>query len=132
MPGSSIEMTAKQQWFATRVLQDSADPTLELEVQLGFPEQAQGDYRCAFRVKGLNQGKTEYSGGVDALQALVNALEGIATQLRESGRSLTWLGGDPCLRRTVPVFLGPAFANAIEAHIDAQIASFIEAKKERP
>ena len=125
-------MKKNPQWLATRALRDSADPEIELEVQLGLPEQMQnGDFRCAFRVKGLNRGKTVYAGGVDALQALINALEGIATQLRDSDRALTWMGGDPGVRRQVPIFLGPEFANEIESLIETKIEAFVQQKKKR-
>ena len=90
-----------------------------------------GDFRCAFRVKGWNRGETAHAGGVDELQALINALEGIATQLRESGRALSWLGGDPGVRREVPIFLVPEFAHEIESIIEAKIESFIVQQKER-
>ncbi len=123
-------MKKTPKWLATRVLQDSAHPEVELEVQLGLPEQApNGDFRCAFRVKGLNRGETAYAAGVDALQALINALEGVATQLRESGLALTWMGGDPGLRRQIPIFLGPEFANEIESIIESKVESFILQKK---
>ncbi len=92
-PFRGLTMKADKRWFVTRELQDSADRKLTVEVQLGFPELRDKAFRCAFRVKGLNQGKVAYAGGVDALQALINAIEGIATQLRESGRALTWMGG---------------------------------------
>jgi hypothetical protein len=125
-------MKTKRQWLATRELKDSANPDLDLEIQLGMPEQRKdGSWRCTFRVAGLNQGKTAYAGGIDALQALVNALDGIATQLRESGRSLTWMEGEPGIRRQIPIFLGPEFAERIESFIAAEIESFIQNKKGR-
>lgn len=130
-PFRGLTMKADKRWFVTRELQDAADPELTVEVQLGFPELRDKAFRCAFRVKGLNQGKVAYAGGVDALQALINAIEGIATQLRESGRALTWMGGDPGLRRQVPIFLGPEFANEIEAFIETKIEAFIQHKKGR-
>jgi hypothetical protein len=123
-------MRTKRQWLATRVLRDPANPAIEVEVQLGTPEQLEdGNFRCPFRLTGLNQGETAYAGGIDALQALVNALDGIATQLRESGRGLTWMGGEPGLRRQVPIFLGPELADAIESVIEGKIDSFLRDKK---
>ncbi len=77
----------------------------------------------------LGQGKVNYANGVDALQALINALDSIATELRESGRVLTWLGGDHSIRRHVPTFLGSEFADEIEALIEARIKAFTESKK---
>lgn len=130
-PLRGLKMKTKRttrQWLATRTLRDSANSNVE--VQLGIPEQLEdGNWRCAFRLTGLNRGKTAYAGGIDALQALVNALDGIATQLRESGRVLTWMGCEPGVRRQIPIFLGPEFANEIEALIEVKIESFIRDKK---
>ena len=105
-PFRGLTMKADKRWFVTRELQDSANPKLTVEVQLGFPELRDEAFRCAFRVKRLNQGKVAYAGGVDALQALINAIEGIATQLRESGRALTWMGGGSWSAATGPYLLG--------------------------
>ena len=125
-------MKTKQRWLATRVLRDPANPEIELEAQLGLPEPTKGgDFRCAFRVKGLDRGKTVYAGGIDALQALVNALDGLATKLRESGRALMWIdiAGETGIRRQVPIFLGVDLANEIESHIEATIEAVIQSKK---
>ncbi len=121
-------MKRQHRWLATRVLQDAANPDIALEVQLGFPEPWENDlWLCAFRVKGLKRGKIEYGGGIDALQALMNALQGIATQLRESGRALTWIdmAGETGIRRQVPICIGPEFANEIEKHIDKKMEAYV-------
>ena len=131
-PLRGLNMKTKRQWLATRVLQDSASPDLHLEAQLGMPgPRKDGSWRCPFRVAGLNQGKIAYAGGIDALQALINALDGIATQIRESGRALTWMGDEPGIRRQIPIFLGPEFASRIESLIAVEIESFIQDKKRR-
>lgn len=119
-------------WLATRILEDEIELEAKIEVSLGFPEQLTGgDWRCRYLVKGTGRGQPGEVGGVDALQALTNALEAIATALRESGKKLTWLGGDTGLRRQVPSFLGASFAEHIERVIEEEIAEFIVRKSER-
>jgi hypothetical protein len=121
----------KRQWLATRVLEDAADPAVTIEVFLGYPEKLENEphWRCAFRVNGINGGKIAYAPGTDALQALMNALEGMATVLRESGRAITWMGIDHLIRRHVPGVLGSEFANEIEAFIDAKLEAYGREKR---
>lgn len=123
----------KTQWLATRTLHDLTDPSKKYEVQLGFPEpQGKGLWRCVYRVWGLGTRKTKFAIGCDALQAITVALDGLALQLRESKRSFRWidLPGETGVRRQIPIFLGFAFADSIEAHIEASIEEFAkEAEK---
>lgn len=126
-------MTTNQKWFVTRTLQDAANPDVEVEVQIGFPEPWEdGLLRCAFRVEGLTVGDEDYGYGADALQAINGAQDGIAKLFRESGRRFNWgeLKGETGVRRQIPIFLGPKFADSIEAHIEASIEEFAkEAEK---
>lgn len=128
-------MTTKSNWQAVRVLQDMGDPKAKIEIQLGFPE-APGTssdklWWCSYRVTGLGSRKIHKGAGCDALQALTSALDGIANQLRSSGRKFKWidLPGETGVRRQIPFFLGAEFANDIEAHIDAKIESFVKEKQ---
>ena len=120
-------MKTKPQWLATRVLGDLANPDAEFEVQLGFPVASKDDlWQCAFRVKGLSRKAVAYGVGCDALQALTSALDGIAIQLRASGRTFKWIDlvGESGIRRQIPIFCGAKFANEIEEHIDKKMAAF--------
>lgn len=119
-------MTAQRvQWLATRELTDKANPQDILKAQIGAPESL-GDnkWRCCLRIEGLGDSKLHYAHGVDAFQALMNALESIARLIRESKRQLTWLGGEPGdsgFRRNVPTHLGPEFASSIESFIEREV-----------
>ncbi|MBK9262113.1 MAG: hypothetical protein IPM54_20200 [Polyangiaceae bacterium] len=129
--GLNLKMT---KWLAERTLQDEADPKAIVEIQIGFPEQRTPDeWACAFRIVGLGDEIAEYGIGVDALQALIMAHEGVATALRASKRKLSWMGipGETCIRRQIPVYITADFANEIEAHIDAKLEAFIEAKQKQ-
>jgi hypothetical protein len=121
-------MKTKTEWQAVRILHDLTNQGATIEVQLGFPEPSENElWRCAFRVKGLTQRKIGYGIGCDALKALMTALDGISLQLRESGRRFKWidLEGESGVRRQIPIFLGPEFADEIEAHIEKKIESFV-------
>jgi hypothetical protein len=125
-------MKTNENWQATRELRDSTDPTVKVEVQLGYPEMRTSDeWACPFRIVGLDAEIFEYGIGVDALQAIMMGIEGIATYLRSSGRSLSWIGmpGETGIRRQIPMMMGPEFANEIEAHIDAKIEGFNKARE---
>ncbi len=127
-------MKTEEKWQATRELLDPTDPTVKVEIQLGYPEiRTEDEWACSFRIVGLDTEIFEYGIGVDALQALTTALEGIAAFLRGSGRSLSWIGmpGETGIRRQVPISMGTAFANEIEAHIDAKIESFVKEKQDQ-
>lgn len=125
-------MKTNEKWQATRELLDPTDPTVKVEVQLGYPEMRTPDeWACPFRIVGLDAEVVEFGIGVDALQAIMMAIEGIATYLRSSGRSLSWLGmpGETGIRRQIPMMMGAEFANEIEAHIDAKIEAFNKARE---
>lgn len=126
--------TEEEKWQATRELLDPTDPTVKVEVQLGYPEMRTADeWACPFRVVGLGAEIYEYGIGVDSLQAIMMAIEGIAVFLRDSKRSLSWIGmpGETGIRRQIPMMMGAEFANEIEAHIDAKIESFVKEKQEK-
>ena len=120
-------MKNEEKWLARRTLHDETDPSIKVEVLLGSPEQRTPDeWACPFRIVGLDGDTSEYGIGVDALQAIMMAQEGIATFLRASGRKLSWMGlpGETGIRRQIPMYIGADFANEIEAHIDAKIEAF--------
>jgi hypothetical protein len=127
LPVHGLNMKTKPQWLATRVLGDLANPDAEFEVQLGFPVPWENElWRCAFRVKGLSRKTATFGIGCDALYALTSALDGIAMQLRASGRTFKWidLAGESGIRRQIPIFCGAKFANEIEKHIDKKMEAF--------
>jgi len=127
-------MKTDEKWLAGRALHDEADPSIEVEVKLGYPEQrTEDEWACPFLIVGLDGEISEYGIGVDALQAIMMAQEGIATFLRASGRKLSWMGlpGETGIRRQIPMYIGAEFANEIEAHIDAKIEAFNLAKQKQ-
>lgn len=125
-------MKTNEKWQATRELLDPTDPTVKVDVQLGYPEMRTPDeWACPFRIVGLDTEIFEYGIGVDSLQAIMMAIEGIAVFRRDSGRSLSWIGmlGETGIRRQIPMMMGAEFANEIEAHIDAKIEAFNKSRE---
>lgn len=122
--------TRRSQWLATRELIDEAVPKGTLKAQIGAPEQLRDDeWRCRFRIEGLDKGKVHYAHGMDAIQALINTVESMARLIRESERQLTWMGGEPGdsgFRRQVPIYLGPKFASRIESMIEREVQNTVK------
>ncbi len=112
-------------WIGTRQLVDETNQLDSVTVRLGRPEKvADENWRCLLELDGLTADMRRSVHGVDAIQALQNALEAVATAIRESGRVLTWYGGEPGdagFRRAVPTYLGPQFASDIEALIEREV-----------
>jgi hypothetical protein len=88
------------QVIATRVFELADGGSVVLELYAPEPDPApNGDFRCGFRIVGLcgSDGVLKHIYGVDAVQALVLALQTIGVFLYTSaeGRAgdLTWLGG---------------------------------------
>jgi len=101
-------------------------PRKKLVVTLGEPKKMKDhpDWECPFRIKGSGVARLEYGCGVDALQALTSALEGIRTLLDEIGKPLAWSGVLPDhtgFSRPIPIGLGPALAARLERLVEREI-----------
>jgi hypothetical protein len=104
-------------------------------VTLGTPRRMRDhvDWQCPFRLTGLRHTVVEHGYGVDAIQALTNALEGIRVTLRDRGPRVSWLepsdaGG---FDRMVPLLFGPAFVKRVNRAIDREFAAFTRAMARR-
>lgn len=113
--------------IAVRRLAVVGEPGREVVVTLGKPRpdpKPGGDWMCSYLVEGLPDARKRAAHGVDAMQALLMALEAVRVALRAAGLQLAWEGGEPGdagIPRMVPLFYGLGFAREIERHIDAQI-----------
>ncbi len=58
-------------------------------VRIGVPEKHDGDFRCPFQVVGLSDDTTQYSGGVDSLQALNLAFVGVWRRIEDNVKVLS-------------------------------------------
>ena len=72
--------------------------------------------------------------GLDSIQALLMAMDGIRTRLEQSGKSLTWEGGDSGdtgFARFVPTAFGLTFAKRINLMIDKEVLRFARSAEAR-
>jgi hypothetical protein len=93
------------------------------------------DWECPFRVVGLGVRSVQYGYGVDSMQALATALEGIRVTLEKSGTRFTWIGssepGDAGFERLVTTSFGVRFTQRLNRLIDKEIKSLVEGLKRR-
>lgn len=94
--------------------------------EIGVPEQvATGDWRCGFWIRGIDTAP-EFAFGVDALQALALAIEGLRAALERSGSVYTWKGGDHAdhgVPPIVPTSFGRDFCTRVARFIEQEISS---------
>jgi hypothetical protein len=104
----------------------------QMLVSIGAPEQASvDDWTCRFS---LGE-QTHQAHGIDALQALIMAIEGLRTHLSRAQEPWTWAGGEPGdhgIPRHIPTAFGLQFADSVGKLLDEQIAQFAENAKRRP
>jgi len=102
-------------------------------VRLARPQRdPRGDWVCQFAITGIGRYRLNAGRGVDAFQALQNALEGIRLMVDESGRKLSFLDmGDPFFPKHVPQCFGPEFEQKLNLHIEREIVRFSKALKAR-
>lgn len=101
-------------------------PRKKLVVTLGKPRRMKNhqDWECPFRIKGSGVARLEFGYGVDALQALTTALEGIRSMLDETGKPLAWSGVLPDhtgFQRMIPIAAGPEIAARLERMVDREL-----------
>lgn len=113
--------------IGTRTLVTRDKSRRTLTVSLGKPRRMKGntDWECPFRIHGAGITTIEYGYGVDAIQALTSALEGIRVVLDDTGRPLSWfaiLPDDTGFQRLLPISFGAAFSKRLNAIVDREIA----------
>lgn len=108
-----------------------------VNVSLGVPEvdpQSQHrDWRCPFRITGIDVPRVRYAYGVDAFQSLMMALAGIRSLLQTRRRDLEWQGGslDLAFPRFIPSGYGSAFSKRMEALINREVEAFARKAERR-
>ena len=93
-------------------------------VSLGKPRLPRGerDWECPFRITGGGIRVLEYGYGVDSMQALQNALQGIRHALDKSGKSLDWMTtGTTGFQRSIPWYGDSRFTKRMERLVDAEL-----------
>lgn len=102
-------------------------------VRIGKPRKvAPDEWECPYHVSGLGMRRVAVARGIDAVQALILAIESTRIFLEQRIDRLSWPfgeAGDLGFPRLVPSALGISFARRINEMIDREIEQFIEAKK---
>lgn len=107
------------------------DSGAEVRVAIGVPRRVGNgiDWACPFRIAGAGLARVDHGYGIDAMQALTTALEGIRYTLDQTGLALGWnLGrgaifdGETGFARPIPFAFGPAFTRRIERLVDRLLA----------
>jgi hypothetical protein len=111
--------------IAVRRLSVEGAPPREVVVTIGKPrpEPDPSVWKCSFLVEGIPGARRRVARGVDALQALQNAIEATRRTLVASGFVLTCVGCEPGeigFPRPVPSYPGTRFAEKIGRYIDRE------------
>lgn len=94
-------------------------------MSLGQPRPSKNDWECPFRIRGAGISILEFGYGVDSMQALTTALEGIRVLLDEKFGSPVWEDGGPIIdhsgfQRQLPL-LGGVFTRRLERLVDREL-----------
>jgi hypothetical protein len=93
--------------IARRTLDEHGVTGRKVVVSIGLPRPQRlskhGDWECPFLIEGIGESKVERAGGVDSLQALIMAIEGVRVRLEQSGRNFFWL--DPNIGADIPLYV---------------------------
>ena len=94
-------------------------------ITLGKPRLPKGerDWECPFRIAGGGIRVLEYGYGVDSIQAVATALQGIRHFLDKSGKSFEWLGmpmDDGGFMQFIPM-LRPRLIRRLEKLVEAEV-----------
>ena len=112
--------------IASRQLQTADRKRTKVVVRLAQPQQeSSGNWVCRFEITGLGRHRVNAGHGVDAFQALQQALEGIRLMLDETGRKLSFLDmGTHFFPKYVPQYFGPKFERKLNLHVEREILRF--------
>lgn len=93
----------------------------------------EGDWECMYTVNGLDEPHVDSAKGIDSIQALIMALEGIRIVLERSGESFSWEGGEgeAGFPRFVPMAFGAEFSAELSRTIDHEVAKHAEWLEQR-
>jgi hypothetical protein len=87
---------------------------------------------CRFAITGLGRHRLNAGHGVDAFQALQQALEGIRLMIDETGRKLSFLDmGHHFFPKYVPQYFGPEFERKLNQHVEREIVRFAKVLERR-
>ena len=110
--------------IAQRRLVTLDDEGKRVLVSLGTPRWNKREWECPFRIRAQGVYEVEFGYGVDSMQALTTALDGIRALLDKKFESLAWQGGlpdDSGFQRHIPLTpFGAAFSRRLERLVDRE------------
>ena len=120
--------------IATRrlVSHDSGTPG-RVRVSIGTPRWNGREWECPFRIRGAGVSEVEFGYGVDSMQALSTALEGIRAVLDNTFRSLVWEGvlpDDSGFQRQIPL-LDASLSRRLERLVNRECENYVRQLKRR-
>lgn len=105
-----------------------------LTISLGMPyKTSKSEWTTVFTITGGRHRIKSSASGVDGMQSLIVALDGIRAALDAMGQPFAWLGepGDTGFPRYVPNVFGSVLSNRIGRMIDKEIATHIKSLQAR-
>jgi hypothetical protein len=114
--------------IASRRLALMDEPARSLVVTIGTPspDPEPGTWACEFQIEGIPDDRIRRGYGVDSLQALQSAIQGVKATIAESGLVASWNSepGDIGIPATIPTYEGSGFAQRIELMIEREVVDF--------
>src|SRR3712207_1676313 len=101
-------------------------------IRIGKPrkDRTTGDYFCPYTLEGLGDQKASEAWGMDSMQALQNALQGIRLALTPHANTLSWAGGQEGwlgFPKVIPDLFGPTFTLRLEKLVERETDRFARA-----
>jgi len=116
------------QWICTRRFTAEVNGKRRFAIaKIGPPVKSGRDWACKLFVSNAGMKEPMLVYGVDQMQAILLAFEGVLTTLRNSGIEWRWIHGekgDIGVPRFVPSGFGRRFASRLESIIDAETNKF--------
>jgi hypothetical protein len=111
--------------IARRILSEEGVVGRQVVVSIGLPRPDPlegGDWECPFLIEGVARSEVQKAFGVDSMQALILAIQGIRATLEQTGRSFFWvdpeIGVDFPLN--VPTTWGKQFVERVRLAIERE------------
>jgi hypothetical protein len=119
--------------IARRILSEQGVVGRKIMVSIGLPRPDPlkgGDWECPFLIEGVGKSEVQKAFGVDSLQSLIIAIQGIRVELEQTGRNLFWLGPEigPDIPLNVPTVWGKQLVERVRLAIERETVRVWRAK----
>jgi hypothetical protein len=120
--------------IAERHLVSRDQEAARVRVSLGTPRWNGSEWECPFRIRSAGRSEVEFGRGLDSMQALTTAVEGIRVALESKFGALSWEGVFPHhsgFQRAIPLSLDVAFSRRVERLVDREFERHLRQLKQR-